>query len=58
MQKRYYRAKELAVYLGVSITTVWNYAKEGKLTAKKLSTQATVFDIKEVDKLFSSVEVA
>ena len=58
MEKRYYRAKELAVYLGVSITTVWNYAKEGKLTAKKLSTQATVFDIKEVDKLFISVEVA
>jgi len=58
MEKRYYRAKELAVYLGVSITTVWNYAKEGKLTAKKLSAQATVFDIKEVEKLFNSVEVA
>ena len=57
MEKRYYRAKELAVYLGVSITTVWNYAKEGKLTAKKLSAQATVFDIKEVEKLFNSVEV-
>jgi len=58
MEKRYYRAKELAVYLGVSITTIWNYAKEGKLTAKKLSEQATVFDIKEVDKLFNDVEVA
>jgi len=58
MEKRYYRAKELAVYLGVSITTVWNYAKEGKLTPKKLSTQATVFDIEEVNKLFNDVEVA
>ena len=55
MEKRYYRAKELAVYLGVSITTVWNYAKEGKLTPKKLSSQATVFDVKELDKLFSEV---
>ncbi len=55
MEKRYYRAKEVAVYLGVSITTIWNYAKEGKLTAKKLSTQATVFDIKEIEKLFEEV---
>ena len=56
MEKRYYRARELAVYLGVSITTIWNYAKDGKLTAKKLSTQATVFDIQEVNKLFNDVE--
>jgi len=55
MEKRYYRARELAVYLGVSITTIWNYAKEGKITARKLSTQATVFDIKEVNKLFDEV---
>ncbi len=58
MEKRYYRAKEIAVYLGVSITTIWNYAKKGKLTSKKLSDSVTVFDIKEVEKLFDSVEVA
>jgi len=58
MEKRYYRAKELSVFLGVSITTIWNYAKEGKLTPKKLSDSVTVFDIKEVEKLFDSVEVA
>jgi len=58
MEKRYYRAKEIAVYLGVSITTIWNYAKDGKLTPKKLSDSVTVFDIKEVEKLFDSVEVA
>jgi predicted DNA-binding transcriptional regulator AlpA len=57
MEKRYYRAKELAVYLGVTITTIWNYARDGKLTPKKLSEHATVFDIQEVDKLFDS-EVA
>ena len=57
MEKRYYRAKELSVFLGVSITTIWNYAKEGKLTPKKLSNHATVFDIQEVEKLFDSVEV-
>ncbi|PHS58814.1 MAG: DNA-binding protein [Sulfurimonas sp.] len=55
MEKRYYRAKELAEYLGVSITTIWNYAKDGKITPKKLSAHATVFDIKEIDKLFDEV---
>ncbi len=58
MEKRYYRAKEVAVYLGVSITTIWNYAKDGKITPKKLSESVTVFDIQEVEKLFDNVEVA
>jgi predicted DNA-binding transcriptional regulator AlpA len=58
MEKRYYRAKEIAKYLGVTITTVWNYAKDGRLTPKKLSAHATVFDIKEVEALFDNVEVA
>ena len=55
MEKRYYRAKELAEYLGVTKTTIWNYAKAGKITAKKLSESVTVFDIKEIDKLFDEV---
>lgn len=55
MEKRYYRARELAVYLGVSVTTIWNYARAGKITAKKLSDSATIFDIKEIDKLFDEV---
>ena len=55
MEKRYYRAKELAVYLGVTITTIWNYAKDGKITPKKLSDSVTVFDIKEIEKLFDEV---
>ena len=58
MEKKYYRAKEVAEYLGVTTTTIWNYAKEGRLTPKKLSPQATVFDIEEVEKLFDNDEVA
>lgn len=54
MEKRYYRAKEIAVYLGVTITTVWNYASKGLLTPIKLTSNATVFDIKEVEKLIES----
>ena len=54
MEKRYYRAKELANYLGVSVTTVWNYAKAGLITPIKLTSQATVFDINEAENFVKS----
>ncbi len=46
--KKMYRAKELAQYLGIGLSTVWLYAKQGKITPKKISTGVTVFDINEV----------
>jgi predicted DNA-binding transcriptional regulator AlpA len=52
------RAKEVAEYMGIGLSTVWLYAKEGKLTAKKISTRVTVFSIDEIDNLVNSVEVA
>jgi len=58
MSKKYLRAKEVAQYLGIGLSTVWLYAKQGKLTPKKLSQRVTVFDINDVDKLFDNVEVA
>ena len=51
MEKKYYRADEVAQYIGVSTATVWRYAKQGRLTPKKLSPQVTVFNIKEVEAL-------
>ncbi len=51
MSKKYLRAKEVAQYLGVGLSTVWFYAKQGKLKAKKISQRVTVFDIDEVEKL-------
>lgn len=56
-KKRYYRAKEVAKHLSIGLSTVWLYAKEGKLTPKKLSERVTVFDIEEINKLFD-IEVA
>ncbi|SFV58288.1 hypothetical protein MNB_SM-7-1323 [hydrothermal vent metagenome] len=50
-QKRYLRAREVAEYLGIALSTVWLYAKQGKLKAKKLSERVTVFDKEEIDKL-------
>jgi len=57
-RKKYLRAKETAHYLSIGLSTVWLYAKQGKLTAKKLSPRVTVFDIDEINKLFDNVEVA
>lgn len=51
MEKKTLRVKEMAKYLGVGASTVWLYAKQGKLTPKKLSDRVTVFSIEEANKL-------
>lgn len=55
MKKKYLRASEVAEYLSIGKSTVWLYAKQGKLTPKKLSSRVTVFDIDDVNKLFDDV---
>ena len=49
--KKFLRAKEVAKYLGIGLSTVWLYAKKGKLTPRKISERVTVFNIEEVEKL-------
>jgi len=46
------RAKNVAEYLGIGLSTVWLYAKQGKLTPYKLSERITVFRKEEIDKEF------
>jgi excisionase family DNA binding protein len=48
MEKRKYRAKELAEYLGIGLSTVWKWAKEGKIKSHNISRGVTIFDINEV----------
>ena len=48
--QKFMRAKELAKYLGIGLSTVWLYAKQGKITSKKISDRVTVFDVFEVEK--------
>lgn len=43
------RAKELAKHLGIGLSTVWLYAKQGRIIPKKLSEKVTVFDVAEVE---------
>ncbi len=56
-KKKKYRAKELAEYLGIGLSTVWLYAKQGKIKPQQISSRVTVFDIDEVEKaLFGGAE--
>ena len=53
---KYLRAKELAKHLGVGLSTVWLWNKQGKITSKKISERVTVFEVAEVEKaLFGEV---
>ena len=54
IHKQHYRAKEAAQYLGIGISTVWLYAKQGKLTPIKLSHRVTVFKKSDLDRLIST----
>jgi len=57
-RKKYLRAKEVAEYMGIGLSTVWFYANNGTLTPKKISSRVTVFSIDEINNLINSVEVA
>ena len=49
------RAKGISKKFGIGLSTVWLYAKEGKLTPIHVSPRVTVFDTQEVLALFSEV---
>ena len=54
-QKKYMRPKEVAAYMGIGMTTVWRYAKEGKLNPRKISPRVTVFNIDEIENLINGM---
>ena len=56
--KENFRAKEAAQYIGVGLSTIWLYAKQGKLKAYKLSDRVTIFKKKDLDNFINGVEVA
>jgi len=53
MEKKNYRAREVSVYLGVGLSTVWLYVKQGKLTAIKLSDRVTIFKKEDLDRFIN-----
>jgi len=56
--KKYLRARGVAEYLGIGLSTVWLYAKEGKLHPKKISNRVTVFCVDDINNLIENDEVA
>jgi predicted site-specific integrase-resolvase len=48
MEKKYARAKKLAEHLGVGLSTIWRWKKQGKIKSYQLSKGVTVFDLNEV----------
>lgn len=48
--KKYMRAKELSKHLGIGLSTLWLWKKQGKFTSKKLSEKVTIFEVAEVEK--------
>lgn len=48
------RAKDVAIYLGIGLSTVWLFAKQGKLKPKKLGERTTVFLKSDIDEWVAS----
>lgn len=53
---KYLRPKELAEYLGIGLSTVWLYTKQGKIKRIKISQKVTVFQVDEVEKALNLSE--
>lgn len=54
-----FRPKEAAKYLSCGVSTIWLYAKQGKIKPIKLSDRVTIFRKDDLDAFInSSVEVA
>ena len=53
---KYLRAKAMAKYLGVGLSTIWYWSKQGKLTPKRISERVTLFSVDEADKLINGTD--
>lgn len=50
------RPKEAAKYLGCGLSTVWLFAKQGKIKPIKLSDRITIFKKEDLDRFIGSRE--
>ena len=55
--QKFMRAGQVAQYLGIGVSTVWAYSKQGRITAKKLSQGVTVFSIDEIKREFGLEDI-
>ena len=50
MEKRGYRAKDAANYMGISLSGFWLLVKDGFIAKIKLSERVTIFEKEELDR--------
>jgi len=50
------RAKDVATYMGIGLSTVWLYVKQGKLTPIRVSPRVTIFKRSEIDEFICSLD--
>jgi predicted DNA-binding transcriptional regulator AlpA len=54
MENKYMRVKQTAQYMGIGVSSVWLYTKQGKIKAIKLSDRVTVWAKSELDSFITS----
>ena len=54
INKENLRPKEVAKYLNIGLSTVWLYAKQGKLNPIRLSNRVTIFKKVDIDAFIAS----
>ena len=49
-QSKFKRPKPMASHIGVSLSTLWNYQKQGRIQSIKVSSRVVLFNVEEVEK--------
>ncbi len=49
-QPKFLRPKPMASHIGVSLSTLWNYQKQGRIQSIKVSSRVVLFNVEEVEK--------
>jgi len=52
IKQQYMRAREIADNYPIGLSTIWDWAKKGRLTPIKITDGMTVFSTNEIEKLF------
>ena len=52
MEAKFLRPKQVAMLLGVGLSTIWYWKKQGRIKAYKLSERITVFRRDEIERVF------
>ncbi len=58
MNKKGYRAREAAEYMGVALSTIWLFANQKKLHPVKISDRVTIFLKEDLDRFMNSRSAA